>query len=48
MKDVNALAQEYGKQLSLYKNAVEQSMGLQVSHCLIYSIALGEETEAAV
>ena len=48
VKDVNALAQEYGKQLSLYKNAVEQSMGLQVSHCLIYSIALGEETEAAV
>lgn len=48
VKDTELLAEEYRKQLQLYKNAMEQSTGLEVSSCLIYSLVLGKETEVSV
>lgn len=39
------LAEEYGKQLKLYKNAMEQSTGLEVKSCIVYSLFLGQEIE---
>lgn len=48
VKEAELLAEEYRKQLQLYKNAMEQSTGLKVSACLIYSIVLGKEIEVPV
>lgn len=39
------LAGEYRKQLQLYQNAMEQSTGLEVKSCVIYSLFLGQEIE---
>lgn len=48
VKEPQFLAEEYRKQIALYKNAMEQTTGLEVSACLIYSIALGKEIEVLV
>jgi len=38
VKHAEALAERYAKQLMLYKDAMEQCLGLPVKECLIYSI----------
>lgn len=40
---VESLAENYAKQLLLYKNALEQSEEIEVSECIIYSLELGEQ-----
>lgn len=40
--DVAKLSELYKKQLDLYKLAIEQSMEMQVSECIICSVHLGE------
>lgn len=45
VKDMNKLRQLYGKQLALYKLAMEQSTGKKVKHCFIFSLMQEEIIE---
>lgn len=45
VSSVEFLADEYRRQLQLYKNAMEQSTGMKVKSCVIYSLFLGEEIQ---
>lgn len=45
ISDVSVLAQRYEIQISLYRNAMEQSVGCRVSRCILYSIHLGKSIE---
>lgn len=41
-KEIGELTAKYARQLELYKLAIEQTTGLPVKECLIYSFRLGE------
>ena len=43
--DMNILASRYKKQLNLYKIAMEQSTGMAVKQCVIYSFAMNDIIE---
>lgn len=43
IKDIAVLADNYSKQLMLYKDAFERTSGIPVSECILYSLEIGEE-----
>ena len=43
VKDENELIERYSMQLSLYKDAIEKLLGLNVKECIIYSFCLNKE-----
>ena len=45
VKDVSELSEKYRNQLNVYKTAAAQIFGTEVKELLIYSFALGEESE---
>lgn len=45
VKNPEDLAERYSSQLMLYKNAMEECLGLPVKECLIYSVYHGKEVE---
>lgn len=45
VKDINALKLRYKKQLELYRLAMEQTTGLKVKQCIIYSLFLDDIIE---
>ena len=43
VKTADALREMYASQLGLYRNALEECLGMRVKECFIYSIFLGEK-----
>ncbi|GHU81956.1 ATP-dependent helicase/nuclease subunit A [Clostridia bacterium] len=45
IKDISVLTERYKKQLELYRTAMQQTTGLHVKQCILYSLTLAQSIE---